>query len=154
LVFVRLLSQGLVAEAASRLLVAYFHAHPHGLDAETIEDLFGTESMPPLPLFLMSSGGAAVAIIALSVRAALAWPKALWFGPLVAMGQMALTWYFAHIIIGLGTVDGLGLSTSQSLPVSEACGALFFAVAVFLSWLWKRRFRHGPLEWVMRAVAG
>ncbi len=45
-------------------------------------------------------------------------------------------------------------STSQPLPVAEVCGALFFAAAVFLSWLWKRRFRHGPLEWVMRAVAG
>jgi uncharacterized membrane protein YeiB len=74
--------------------------------------------------------------------------------PAYAAEVMSLTWYFAHIVIGLGTVDALGLSTSQPLPVAEACGALFFAAAVFLSWLWKRRYRHGPLEWVMRTVAG
>ncbi len=98
-----------VAEAVSRLMIVYFRAHPQGLDGETIKALFGTESMPPLPLFLMSSGGTAVGIIALSVRTADAWPNALWLGPLIAMGQMALTWYFFHIIIGLGTVDALGL---------------------------------------------
>jgi uncharacterized membrane protein YeiB len=103
---------------------------------------------------LLSSGGAAVAVIAFSVRAAEARPSAWWLGPLVAMGQMALTWYFLHIVVGLGSVAAAGLATSQPLPVAEACGVLFFAVAVFVSWLWKSRFRHGPLEWVMRQVAG
>jgi uncharacterized membrane protein YeiB len=70
------------------------------------------------------------------------------------MGQMALTWYFLHLVVGLGSVVGAGLATSQPLPLAEACGVLFFALAVFVSWLWKRRFRHGPLEWVMRQVAG
>jgi uncharacterized membrane protein YeiB len=144
----------LLAELVSWLCVSYFRAHPHGMDASTIEALFGTESMPPLPLFLLSSGGAAVAVIALSVRAAESWPSAPWLLPLVAMGQMALTWYFFHIIIGLGSVVAAGLATSQPLPVAEGCGLLFFVLAVFLSWLWKRRFRHGPLEWVMRQVAG
>ena len=144
----------LLAELVSWRCVGYFRAHPHGMDDETIKALFGTESMPPLPLFLLSSGGSAVAIIALCVRAAEAWPSAGWLGPLVAMGQMALTWYFFHIIFGLGSVNAAGLATSQSLPVAQACGVTFFAAAVFLSWLWKRRYRHGPLEWVMRKIAG
>ena len=144
----------LVAELVSWLCLGYFRAHPHGMDEPTIKALFGTESMPPLPLFLLSSGGAAVAVIALSVRAAEAWPLAPWLGPLVAMGQMALTWYFFHIVFGLGSVVAAGLATSQPLPVAEACGVLFFAVAVFVSWLWKHHFRHGPLEWIMRQVAG
>ena len=143
-----------LAELVSWLCVGYFRAHPHGMDDETIKALFGTESMPPLPLFLLSSGGSAVAVIALCVRVADAWPSAAWLGPLVAMGQLALTWYFFHIIFGLGSVDAAGLSSSQPLPVAQACGVTFFVAAVFLSWLWKRRFRHGPLEWVMRKVAG
>ncbi len=143
-----------LAELISWWCVGYFRAHPYGMDDETIKALFGTESMPPLPLFLLSSGGSAVAIIALCVRVADAWPSAPWLGPLVAMGQMALTWYFFHIIFGLGSVNAAGLLTSQPLPVAQACGITFFAAAVFLSWLWKRRFRHGPLEGVMRKVAG
>jgi uncharacterized membrane protein YeiB len=144
----------ILAELISWRCLGYLRAHPHGMDDDTMKALFGTESMPPLPLFLLSSGGSAVAIIALCVRVADTWPKALWLGPLVAMGQLALTWYFFHIIFGLGSVDAAGLSTTQPLPVAQACGVAFFAAAVFLSWLWKRRFGRGPLEWLMRRLAG
>jgi uncharacterized membrane protein YeiB len=143
----------LSAELISWLCVRYFLAHPHGLDAETVKALFGTESMPALPLFLMAAGGEAVAIIALSVRLAGGSPSRI-CRPLAATGQMALTWYLAHIVLGLGAVVALGLVSTQPLPVAAGCGVLFFALAVLESWLWKKAFRHGPLEWVMRALAG
>jgi uncharacterized protein len=140
------------AELISWHCVSCFVAHPRGMDQETIKALFGTESMPALPLFLLASGGTAVAIIAISVRIAAAWPSRLW-QPLVATGQMALTWYVAHIVLGLGTVDALGLVASQTLLASAGYGVGFFALAVVASCLWKLVFRHGPLEWVMRKVA-
>jgi uncharacterized membrane protein YeiB len=143
----------LFAELTSWLCVRYFLARPHGMDAETVKALFGTESMPALPLFLMAAGGEAVAVIALSVRLAEGWPSRLW-RPLAATGQMALTWYLAHIVLGLGAVVALGLVSTQPLPVAAGCGVLFFAPAVLASRLWKKAFRHGPLEWVMRALAG
>jgi uncharacterized membrane protein YeiB len=142
-----------VAELVSWGCVGYFRAHPHGMDDETIKALFGTDSMPPLPLFLLSAGGAAVAVIALCVRAAEAWPSARWVAPLAAMGQMALTWFVVHILLGLGTIVALGLASREPLPVGQACGLLFFAAAVLVSWMWKREFRNGPLEWVMRRLA-
>jgi uncharacterized protein len=135
------------------LCVSYFLAHPDGMDAETVKALFGTESMPALPLFLLASGGTAVAVTALSVRLAEAWPSGLW-RPLAATGQMALTWYFTHIVVGLGGVVALGLVSSQRLAVATGCGVGFFGVAVLISWLWKMAFQHGPLEWVMRKIAG
>jgi uncharacterized protein len=141
------------ADVVSRLCVSYFLANPDGMDAETVKALFGTESMPALPLFLFASGGIAVAVIALSVRLAETWPSRLW-RPVAATGQMALTWYFAHIVLGLGTVVALGLVASQPLSVAAGCGAAFFALAVLVSWLWKMVFRHGPLEWAMRKIAG
>jgi uncharacterized protein len=106
-----------------------------------------------LPLFLCSSVGMAVAVIALSVRVAEMWPSSAWLRPLTAMGQMALTWYFLHIVIGLGTIDALGLTAKETLPVGEVCGVLFFTLAVLTSWVWKAYFAHGPLEWIMRKVA-
>jgi uncharacterized membrane protein YeiB len=141
------------AEVVSWLCVSYFRAHPHGMDAESVQALFGTESMPALPLFLLASGGTAVVVMAGSVRLAEGWPGRFW-RPLAATGQMALTWYVAHIVLGLGTVVGLGLTASQPLPVAAGCGVGFFALAVLTSWVWKRAFRHGPLEWAMRKVAG
>jgi uncharacterized membrane protein YeiB len=142
-----------LAELVSWGLVSYFRAHPHGMDNETITALFGTDSMPPLPLFLLSSGGVAVAVIALCVRVVEAWPSAPWIAPLAAMGQMALTWYVLHILVGLGTIVALGLATREPLPAGQACGLLFFSGAVLISWLWKRWLRNGPLEWVMRRLA-
>jgi len=38
----------------------------------------------------------------------------------------------------LGVAAGAGISTASAV----------------ISLLWRRRFRHGPLEWVMRRVAG
>lgn len=140
------------AEAASRLLESHFRAHPReGLDAETVHALFGTESMPALPLFVLAAGGTATAVIALSVRAA-ARPARAW-RPLAATGQMALTWYFAHIVLGLGSLEALGVMGTESLPAAVGYGLVFFGAAVLVSVAWKAVFRHGPLEWVMRRVA-
>jgi uncharacterized protein len=110
--------------------------------------------MPPLPLFLLSAGSASTLVIALCVRMTTARPGVSRPGPLAATGQLAFTWYFAHIVLGLGGVVAAGLAASQRLPVGEGTGLLFFASAVLMSWLWKRKFRHGPLEWVLRKLAG
>jgi uncharacterized protein len=152
-VFLAALGTAVGAEVVSWLCVSYFLTHPHGMDAETVKALFGTESMPALPLFLLASGGEAVAVIAVCVRLSGEGPPHSW-QPLAATGQMALTWYFAHIVLGLGAVVALGLETSQPLPVAAGWGVGFFAVAVLASWLWQMAFRHGPLEWVMRKIAG
>ncbi|MGL6076211.1 MAG: DUF418 domain-containing protein [Fimbriiglobus sp.] len=142
------------AEIVSRLLVSHFLAHPtDGLDAETINALFGTGSMPSLPLFLLSAGGTATATITLCVLAAAAWPGRIW-RPFSAMGQLALTWYFAHIIVGLGTLVALGIVGTASLPVGVGYGLAFFGSALLFSWAWRSIFRYGPLEWFMRRIAG
>jgi uncharacterized membrane protein YeiB len=67
---------------------------------------------------------------------------------------MAFTWYVAHIVIGLGGVVVSGLASTQSLPLGEAAGLLFFAAALVISSFWKSRYRHGPLEWALRKLAG
>jgi uncharacterized membrane protein YeiB len=151
--FLAAIGTALGAEVASWLCVSYLLAHPYGMDAETIQALFGTGSMPALPLFLLASGGEAVAVMALCIRLAGEAP-ARPLQPLVATGQMALTWYFAHIVLGLGAIVAFGLVGSQPLPVATGCGVGFFAAALLVSWLWKMAFRHGPVEWVMRKVAG
>jgi uncharacterized protein len=152
-VLVAAVAAAIAAEAASRLLVSHFLAHPmEGLDAETVRALFGTESMPALPLFLLAAGGTATAVIALCVRATM-WKSRAW-RPLAATGQMALTWYFAHIALGLGLLVALGRVGTEPPTAAAGYGLLFFGAAVLLSWGWKAVFRHGPLEWLMRKVGG
>ncbi len=143
----------LLAEGVSNLLVRHFLAHPGELDGDAVRALFGTHSMPPLPLFLLSACGTAVAVVGASLLVAGRFQDNPLVRALVATGQMAFTWYVAHIYLGLGAVLALGLDKKAPLPVAAATGVGFFAAAV-VSLLWKRSFRHGPVEGLMRRVAG
>jgi uncharacterized protein len=121
---------------------------------ETAVAVLGTVSMPPLPVFLLAASSTAVAVIGGSVLLASAFGAWLWLRALAATGQLAFTWYIAHLVIGLGTVLVLGLEGTQPLGVALLVGAGFFAGAVILSIAYKRWFTHGPLEWLIRKVAG
>jgi uncharacterized protein len=141
-----------IAEVVSALGVSYLHAHADGLDVEAFEALITTRSMPALPLFMLASGGAALTVIALTVRVVEAWPGRHW-QPLAAMGQLALTWWIIHLVV-CEMERSFRLLPLVSLRSAAAYGVLFFIAAVLASWLWKMVFRNGPLEWVMRKVAG
>jgi uncharacterized protein len=140
----------LVTELLSRVLVASFSTHT---DEETARALVGTVSMPPLPVFLFAASTTAVAVIGGSVLLTRAFGVPVWVRALVATGQLAFTWYIAHLVIGLGGVLVLGLVETQPLEVALLVGAGFFVAATALSLAYKQRFKHGPLEWLMRAVA-
>lgn len=142
------------AEIVSKALVYWStHSGQASWDVPTARFFFGTESMPALPLFLLSAGGLATAVIALFVRLTTKYPGRLW-SPFVATGQMALTWYCGHIVIGLGTLVAFDRGNTESLPVAAALGVSFFLLAVITSLIWKSIVRHGPLEWIMRRIAG
>lgn len=154
----RVLTMGIAiavtAELVSKVLIAVvFRLNLTQGDPATIKFLFGTESMPALPLFLFAASGTATAVIALCVWLTTRYPGFLWT-PLVDTGQLALTWYFGHIVIGLGTLLALGVVNTETLPVAAALGVLFFVFAAVVSLGWKKVSRHGPLEWLMRKVAG
>jgi uncharacterized membrane protein YeiB len=110
--------------------------------------------MPPLPVFLAAAIGAGTAVICAALTIAERFADARLIRALVVTGQAALTWYLLHIVVGLGTVQALGLIGKSSAAVGAATGMGVFAAMVFLTWLWRRRFRHGPLEGLMRRVAG
>jgi uncharacterized membrane protein YeiB len=141
-----------VVEAGSALALAYFPEQPGGTNTEMTRAFLGTLSMPALPLFMLAGGSLAVTVIALSVRLVEAWPGRHW-QPLVATGQLALTWWITHIVFLIIAMPHR-LLPIVSLRSAAAYGVVFFVVAVLISWLWKMAFRNGPLEWVMRRVAG
>ena len=141
-------------ELLSRTVVHFVTSRPGGMDREEAVYLFGTTSMPPLPLFVLSAVGTAVAVIAASVGVAERFPLALVVRALVATGQLAFTWYVGHIFIGLGTVIALGWIETRPLAAGVGTGVGFFVLAAGISLAWRRWFRYGPLEWLMRKVAG
>jgi uncharacterized membrane protein YeiB len=145
----------LVTEIGSAVLVNWLTAiNPIGMETKEIPALFGTESMPPFPLFLIASGGLATAVIAACIRFAQTRPNSILVRSLAATGQLTLTWYIAHIYLGLGAIIAVGAVENQSLGFAVTVATVFFLIAMILSVFWKRYFRFGPLEWAMRRIAG
>nr|WP_315484667.1 DUF418 domain-containing protein [uncultured Undibacterium sp.] len=114
---------------------------------------FSTTPIPPLPLYFLSSSSSAIAIIALCVHAGESWKNTAWSRPLIYTGQMALTLYVAHIVVGMGSLEALGRLTNQSLPFAVGSALLFCLVAIIFSFYWLSWFKQGPLEWLIRKIA-
>lgn len=69
-----------------------------------------------------------------------------------AVGRMALTNYIGHSVITSILFNWVGLFDRLRRPELLLLTFLIFALQLWLSPLWLRAFRFGPLEWVWRAV--
>ena len=114
--------------------------------------LFGTGPVPPLPGFVLAGGSIAVVAIVLAIELAPRLPRWL-TGPLEATGQLALTIYVAHVLVGLGTLEAMGRLEGQSLTFAVSAALLFTLASLIAATLWRLRFRRGPLEALMRKVS-
>jgi len=74
--------------------------------------------------------------------------------PFAAVGRMALTNYLLQSVIGtlIFYSYGLGLFGSLGPAVLLPIALGIFAVQVPLSFLWLKRFRYGPVEWLWRGA--
>ncbi|MEZ5700701.1 MAG: DUF418 domain-containing protein [Burkholderiaceae bacterium] len=142
----RLLAGGF---AAALLGLALHWAGSEYLDAQW-HGLIGLQPLPPSPLYVLTAGGIATALIGLAllaVRGRDSWQC------LTSMGRMTLTLYLAHILIGMGTMEDLGLlAPLRQSSLLEVVGAamLFALLAGGFAWAWSLRFRQGPVEGLMR----
>ncbi len=144
----------LAAAASSVGLMNYFRAHPAGMDDETIVALFGTRSLPAMPLFLASSTGSALMVIMACVHLTENNARrGTWLEAAAATGQMAFTWYIAHIVV----VAMLDIATDGrgTVPATVTLASLvgFCLMMLVLSCNYRRRFRYGPLERALRSFA-
>ncbi|MCP4094346.1 MAG: DUF1624 domain-containing protein [Planctomycetes bacterium] len=140
----------IAAESISWILVDHFSQGANFLERIDVVSLYGTEPMPPMPLYMFSAGGLACSIIAVAVALGERFPHARWVSPLVATGQLTLTLYVAHVVIGMGILESAGRLENQSLPFAFLAAATFCTISMVLSFLYRKRFQHGPLEAMMR----
>ncbi|WP_424941974.1 DUF418 domain-containing protein [Aliiroseovarius crassostreae] len=116
-------------------------------------ELLGTTPIPPGPLYMVAAGAWATAALGLIL---LITPLIRFLRIellLIAPGRMTLTLYAAHILIGMGLLQGLGLLGGQmsSLEIFTYSIA-FVACAALFALVWLRKFRRGPLEALMRIL--
>ncbi len=139
------------AEAVSWLLI-HFLSTAASPDYQVIKSIFGTNPMPPMPLYVLAGAGTASAIIAASVALGNRYRNAIWLRPFVKTGQIALTLYVAHVILGMGCLELIDRLYNQTLPFALLSALVFCITGVIFAQLWLGRFRRGPLEIIMRML--
>ena len=98
--------------------------------------------------------GIATAIIGGSLMLTERYPDTKWTRPFIATGQLALTLYVAHLVIGRGMLEVLGILGNKTLPFVMGSAVIFCICAVIFSHFWRKRFERGPLEWGIRRITG
>lgn len=138
------LSATAAAEILSRVINKFFPGD--------IGILFGTEPMPPGLLYIVAGAGTAIAIIIICLELTIRFPDSRIFPPLVAAGQLALTMYVAHVVVGMGFLETIERLENQTLQFAIISALIFSALAILFSHYWRILFQRGPLEWVMRKL--
>ena len=121
---------------------------------EVASSVFGTHSMPPFPLYMIAAASTAAVVICVCVRLGVMVRNAAWLQPFVHTGQLALTLYVGHVVVGMGTLEMLGRLGNQTILAVVVATTVFCVASVICSHVWRSRFKRGPLEAVFRMVTG
>lgn len=126
----------------SRGLLAIF-GHP---DQSVVEwnRLFSSFGHSQMPLWVISASGTAALTIGLLLRVMPALGRPI--RPLIAVGQIPLTAYAAHLIIIALLVHPRPETPAMGLVIS----LVMAAAIVLFSTVWVANFRYGPLEALLR----
>ncbi|WP_406648651.1 heparan-alpha-glucosaminide N-acetyltransferase domain-containing protein [Aliisedimentitalea scapharcae] len=123
-------------------------------DPELI-DVLNATAIPPGPFYILSASGSAAAMIGLTLWAA---PLLDWLGIagwMTTPGRQALTLYVLHILVGMGILEALGLlDGSLETKAIFAYSLLFCALCAVYARIWTLLASRGPLETLMRKLAG
>lgn len=98
-----------------------------------------------MPLWLLGATGAATAVLGVSLFVADLAGRAAW--PLVATGQVALTFYVAHLLV---LTEWPQVMESGTPGEALAICAAFTIVAAVLAMVWRAVLPRGPLEIVLQ----
>jgi uncharacterized membrane protein YeiB len=115
-------------------------------------DFLGTGPMPPMPLYMLAGAGTASVVIVASIVLGERLENAAWIRPLVSTGQLALTIYVAHVVVGMSILEEIGRLENQSLLFALFASGIFFIGSVVFAHLWRIQFKRGPLEAIMRTL--
>ena len=69
-------------------------------------------------------------------------------------GQLALTFYVAHVIIGIGVMEIVNPEKigKYAISFSFLYALLFSLTCIIFAIIWAKLKKNGPLEWVMRKL--
>lgn len=117
---------------------------------ENVRDWIDIIPFPPSPLFMLSGGATALMVIMLSITLAKKYPEAKWLKFSEAAGQLSLTLYVAHVVFGINVLELIEFNENGAILSSVTAALVFIAGSFSFAFFWKKRWKKGPLEWIMR----
>ncbi|WP_347173332.1 DUF418 domain-containing protein [Polaribacter uvawellassae] len=123
---------------------------------EELQSILGTNPMPPLPIYMISGSSISVCIISICILISQKFENSFIIKALTKTGQLALTFYVAHVIIGMGLIEVISDTKlgEHSLNFSVVYGLVFSLGCIVFALIWMKYKKSGPLEWIMRKVTG
>ncbi len=113
-----------------------------------------TSPVPPVPLYMavgISGATAAIGGSILLFRLPAIQPVLRLFAK---AGRISLTLYIGHILIGIGAMEAFGLIGQLSEAQSVSAALTFCVGSVGFAVFWLSIYKSGPLETLMRKLAG
>ncbi len=85
--------------------------------ANELTEIFGTDPMPPLPVYMFNGIAIAFALISGCILIGRKFENRFIIDALNKTGQLALTFYVAHVIIGMGIIDLINPYRTESYSI-------------------------------------
>jgi uncharacterized protein len=123
------------------------------MTSEEVTFLFSTSIIPPLPQYIISAGSSAVVVLVACLYFSERFSESNISKWLYKTGQLSLTLYVAHVIIGMGILESIGWLENQTINFSLLSALTFCVCGTVFSVVWLKFFKTGPLEWIFRKVA-
>jgi uncharacterized protein len=122
--------------------------------AKELKEILGTNPMPPLPIYMFNGSAIAFAIISACIIIAKRFENNKIIDALNKTGQLALTFYVAHVIIGMGIIDAINPAKTgnYSIEFSVVYALVFSLLCIVFAVIWRKYKTSGPLEWIMRKI--
>ncbi len=122
-------------------------------DPELVQ-LLTTKPIPPMPLYMVSAAGFACAVIGLCLLMEGLLRKLQILKWVTAAGKQTLTWYIAHIFLGMGFLEITNRIANQTHQQALMAAATFCLLLTVVAYFWSTYFKRGPLEALMRKLTG
>jgi uncharacterized protein len=139
----------ILSEFISKVLL---HSSLRLLDLESASYLFQTGPIPPNLFYLISNTSSAVLVVAISIYVTRKFSGNGFINALVKTGQLTLTHYVSHVFVGIAILILLNRVENQTLEFSLIFSSLFFVGSILFSVIWRKKFKRGPIELIMRKL--
>jgi uncharacterized protein len=124
-----------------------------GISPKDAALLFSITIIPPLPQYIISAGSSACIVLVGCLYFSDKFKDSNINRWLCQTGQLSLTLYVAHVILGMSVLDNINRLSNQPIGFSLFSSLIFCICGVAFSVFWFKNFKVGPLESIFRKVA-